>query len=202
MPQKKLRSINVLFLLMVVFYFISCSKKDATPTPPPPVDPCAGKVITVTATSTAAAPCGGNNGTVTVTATGSTGFTYKLNSTGAYQPSGVFHDVSAATYTVFAKDAAGCENSNSVTVAASGTAGALFTAVKSLIIDKCKSCHNASNANGGVSYDVDCNIVSKASRINQRAVVEGTMPLGGPQLTQAEKDIITNWINAGAKFTD
>jgi uncharacterized membrane protein len=136
-----------------------------------------------------------------VSATGSTSFTYKLNSGGVYQSSGAFSNVAAGDYTVFAKDGAGCEKSTTVTVAGGGTAGPLFTAVKNLVVAKCQTCHNNSLANGGMNFAVECNIVKSKDRIKVRAVDEGTMPQTGP-LTQAEKDIITAWITGGAGYTN
>lgn len=82
-----------------------------------------------------------------------------------------------------------------------GTAGPLFTTVKNLVADKCLSCHNSSNSNGGMSWSDECNIVAKKDRIKQRAVVEGTMPQTG-ELSQTDKDKITAWLNAGGRYTD
>ncbi len=188
-----------LFLFVSAAYFISCSK-ESNPAPPPS-DPCAGKTIVITATPTSSVPCG-NTGTIDVSATGSTGFTFKLNSTGTYQASGTFTNVSAGTYTIFAKDAGGCEKSKSVTVSPSGAAGPLFTAVKNLMAGTCQPCHNNSVQNGGKNWAVDCNIVQFQARIKVRAVDEGTMPQGGPELTPTQKAVITNWINAGGRYTD
>lgn len=200
MRHSKFISVSFLLVFSAALFFISCSKKESVPAPPP-VDPCAGKTIIVSSVPAAATPCG-DNGSITASATGSAGFTYKLNSGGTYQSSGLFSNVSAGTYTVFAKDAAGCEKSTAVTVAAPGSAGVLFTAVKNLMTTKCQlSCHNNTVQNGGMNWAVDCNIVQFKNRIKVRAVDEGTMPQSGP-LPQSEKDIITNWINAGGKFTD
>ena len=174
---------------------VSCSKKDSNPT-----DPCAGKTITITPTVVDATACSAG-GSITIAAAGSTGFNYKLNSGGVYQSSNVFNNVSAGTYTVFVKDGAGCEKSTAVTVNSAGTAGTLFAAVKNLISSKCQSCHNNTIQNGGMNWAVDCNIVTHKSNIKNRAVDLGTMPPTGP-LSQAEKDVITNWITAGGKFTD
>ena len=201
MSSKKFASFSIIIMWVVSTYFISCSKKDSTPnTPPPPSDVCANKTIVVTATPTASTACN-SNGTVAVTASGSTGFTYKLNNGGTYQGSATFSNVAPGTYTVFAKDAAGCEKSTSATVSSSGVAGSLFTNVRNLMTARCQSCHNNTVQNGGMNWEVDCNIVTNQVRIKVRAVTEGTMPPTGP-LSQADKDIITNWINAGGKFTD
>ena len=178
---------------MLIF---SCSKKDSNPVP---AGPCAGKTIVITPAVVDAVTCG--TGSITVAATGSTGFTYKLNSTGIYQSATAFNSVAAGTYTVFAKDGDGCEKSISVTVNSTGTAGPLFTAVKDLISSKCLSCHNNTNQQGTMNWAVDCNIVTYKSNIKNRAVDLGTMPPTGP-LTDAEKAVITDWITAGGNYTN
>ena len=157
--------------------------------------------ITVNASTVAAAKCS-NNGTATVNASGSTGFTYKLNAGGTYQASNIFTALASGNYTLFAKDGFGCENSVAATVSTNNTAGPLFTNVKNLLASRCVSCHSGPSPAGGRDFTQDCQIVTFSDRINQRAVVIGDMPQGGPMLTPAEKAIITNWITAGAKFTD
>lgn len=162
-------------------------------------DPCAGKTITVSATPTASEPCSGT-GTVSISAAGSTGFTYKLNAGGTFQSAPNFSNVAAGTYTVFARDNAGCEKTATVTVGAL-PAGSLFTSVKSLLQAKCGTCH-ISATNGGANFGTDCNIVTLKDRIKVRAVDTGDMPQGGPQLTTAEKKIITDWITAGGRVSN
>lgn len=185
----------------IISNFSACSKSDPAPAvPPAPTDPCTGKTIVITPLPTAAVPCGAG-GTISVTATGSTGFSYKLNTGGTYQAAGTFSNVAAGDYTLFAKDGAGCEKSVAVTVPASVTAGAQFSAVKSLVASKCQSCHNNTLANGGMNFQVECNIISNKTRIKVRAVDEGTMPQTGP-LTAAEKNIISTWITGGGGYAN
>ncbi|MFZ4770683.1 MAG: hypothetical protein ACOYLO_10940 [Ferruginibacter sp.] len=184
-------------VIIALLYLNSCSKSSPDPSP---TDPCAGKTITITATGTASSGCA-SNGSISVSATGSTGFTFKLNSGGAYQASGSFTNVSPGAYTVYAKDAAGCEKTSTVSVTA-GTKGPLFTLVRNLVTAKCQSCHNSSIQNGSMNWESDCNIVTNQARIKVRAVDEGTMPTGGPSLTVSEKAVITNWITAGGRLTD
>lgn len=186
-------------LFIAAAYFISCSKESNPPGPP--ADPCDGKTIEITATATPSSPCG-NSGSVTASATGSTGFRFKLNSSGTYQSSGVFNNVSAGAHTIFVRDAAGCEKTKAVTVEAAGTAGPLFTAVKNLMSVTCQPCHNNTNQNGGMNWQNQCNIIQHQNRIKVRAVDQGTMPQGGPELTPTQKAVITNWINAGGRFED
>lgn len=183
----------------MVFQFYSCKKSDPTPAPTP-VDPCSGKTITVTATPISTTGCG-NDGKIQVSASGSTGFTFKLNASGTYQSTAVFNNITPGTYTVFAKDTDGCEKTASVTVSA-GVKGPLFTQVRNLMTVKCQPCHNNTVQNGSMNWEVDCNIVANQARIKVRAVDEGTMPAGGPSLTTTEKAIITDWINGGGKLTD
>lgn len=188
---------------LMLINITSCSKdKDSgsNPVTSPPTGACDGKTIVLTATATGGQPCGGNNGSISASATGSTGFTYKLNSGGTYQASGDF-SVAPGNYTVFAKDADGCEKSTSVTVG-TAAAGPLFTNVKNLIASRCQSCHNPSNLNGGKNWADQCNIIQSQDRIKVRAVDEGTMPQGGPELTASEKKIITDWINAGGAYNN
>jgi hypothetical protein len=196
MNKSILNGIGLFSLIIVSINFASCSK--SSPGTPPVTDVCAGKTIFITPTATATATCG-TDGKIDVAATGSTGFVYKLGSTGTYGSSASFKDLAAGDYTVFVKDGAGCEKTATVTVPSTGAAGAKFSAVKTLMTAKCQSCHNNSVANGGMNWTVDCNIVKYSARINARAVVDGTMPPTGP-LTQSEKDIITAWINAGAAY--
>ncbi len=187
----------VLFLLLLT----GCSK-DGNNTP---TDPCSGVTITVSGTTTNPA-AGASNGSINAMATGANGFTYSLNN-GAFQGSGLFNNLAAGNYTVTAKSAAGCTGSASFTLTTvtpcSGTPGPLFTAVKSLVQTNCVSCHNATNASGGVNLSTDCAIVSAKDRINARAV-QGTpspMPTSG-LLPATERQKITNWINAGGRLTD
>lgn len=179
---------------------VSCSK--SSPDPLPPVnDLCAGKTIVITAAAPPISGCS-NTGTLTVSATGSTGFTYKLGTAGAYGASGNFANLVPGAYTVFAKDGDGCEQSQQVTITSNSTAGAKFTAVKNLLTARCQTCHNRDNAQGGMNWSVDCNIVQFKDRIKVRAVDIGDMPQNGPMLTAGEKAIITDWITAGGQLSN
>jgi uncharacterized membrane protein len=195
--MKKLIGLFTIMVIAVSSLIISCSKGGGDN---PPSDPCAGVTINLTATPTDASACL-SNGSIVASATGSTGFTYSINGT-TFQASGTFNNVAAGSFTVTAKDANGCTKTANVTVGAgAGTAGPLFSAVKALMQANCQSCHNNTTANGGMNWTVDCNIVANKDRIKVRAVDLGTMPPTGP-LAQSEKDKITDWINAGGRFTD
>jgi hypothetical protein len=171
------------------------------------LDPCSGITVTVTATKTDASP-NQNNGSITATATGGTGFTYNING-GAYQASNVFSVLAAGTFTVGVKDANGCTKTASAVVG-TASSGPLFAQMRNLISTRCNGsgCHigNGQNA-AGYNFDNDCNIVSKWSQINNTCVIYAQgwvkMPKSPqPFFTAAEKQIVTNWITAGHRYTD
>src|SRR4051812_36015041 len=83
----------------------------------------------------------------------------------------------------------------------SGQAGPLFIAARLVITQNCIRCHNNSIMNGGMNWTVDCNIVTFSARIKTRAIVEGSMPPGGA-LSQADKDKLNAWLNAGALISN
>ncbi|WP_301921748.1 hypothetical protein [Ferruginibacter sp.] len=146
MIKRICNGLGLFALIIIVINFASCSK--SSPGTTPATDVCAGKTIVITPSVTASTSCI-SDGSIEVSVTGSTGFTYKLNSTGTYGASAKFTDLAAGTYTIFVKDAAGCEKSVTATVTSGGIAGPKFTAVKTLMASKCQSCHNSTVANGG-----------------------------------------------------
>lgn len=84
-----------------------------------------------------------------------------------------------------------------------GQAGPLYTAVKSMMASNCSSCHTGNNGTGGKDLTTDCNIVSSKDRIKARGV-DGSpsfMPQGS-QLSASDKKKITDWVNAGGRFSD
>lgn len=94
-------------------------------------------------------------------------------------------------------------SSNDCATLTAGQAGPLYSAVKSLLSANCSSCHTGSNSTGGKDLTTDCNIVTSKDRIKARAV-DGSpsfMPQGG-QLSAADKKKITDWVNAGGRFSD
>lgn len=169
------------------------------------INVCNGVNITVSAVSTSATPCvTPNNGTITITAAGSTGLTYSIDGTN-FQASNVFSAVAGGNYTITVKNANGCSQTASTTVAATA-AGTRFAAVKQIIQSNCISCHGSLNPSGNRNFSVDCNIVSSGGNIKARAVDQaGTatqMPPNAPALSLADRQAITDWISAGGKYTD
>lgn len=120
---------SFIFTFVVLFY--SCSKHGDA------LDPCAGKNITITATTTDAVETT-NDGTIAVSASGSSGFTYSING-GAYVTDSVFSNLAPGTYNVVAKDEEGCTGQASFTVnSADACAGKNFVFTPSSAdADKC-----------------------------------------------------------------
>ncbi len=165
-------------------------------------NPCSGVTITVSPVITGNRPCEPNNGSVAVTGSGGTGpYTFSLNG-GAFQSSNSFTGLAAIAHTITAKDANGCTGSINATVS-NQSAGPLFLAIKNLVNNNCVGCHNGATSEGGMNFSVDCNIVNFKDRIRQRAVnaSPSAMPPTG-LLPSSEQAKITNWINAGGRFTD
>ena len=166
-------------------------------------NPCAGVTITVSNVVVGTTPCQTNNGSITATAAGGFGpYTYSLNN-GSYQASNLFANLGAGTYTVQARDANSCNGSSGNTVLSNRPAGPLFNDVKAVLQANCVSCHNNTQQEGGMNWMVDCNIVANKDRIKARAVdaTPSSMPPTG-LLPLSERQKITNWINAGGRFTD
>jgi uncharacterized membrane protein len=78
------------------------------------------------------------------------------------------------------------------------TVSGTFTKVKSIMTSKCNTsgCHNAASAAGGTVLETFDQVKAKATRINQRAIVEKTMPPNGA-LSSEEIAILTCWISSG-----
>ncbi len=72
------------------------------------------------------------------------------------------------------------------------------TDVGPLIQSKCATagCHDAGGSAGGAVLETYTQISALAARINQRCVIEKTMPPGGP-LSTSEIAIISCWISSG-----
>ena len=170
------------------------------------INACNGVAITVSNATTTATPCTTPvNGTITVTAAGSTGLTYSINGT-TFQASNVFSSVAAGNYTVTVKDANGCTQTATTTVAPTA-AGPLFTAVKQLIQNNCVVCHSGTAAAAGKDWSVDCYVVANQSLIKTRAVDQAGTSSQMPQppnaaLSVADRQKITDWINAGGNYSN
>lgn len=163
---------------------------------------CPGATISISATVTGNRLCDVNNGSIVATGSGGVSpYTFNING-GAFQFSNTFPGLGAGSFTIGTKDANGCTGTSVVAVG-NLSAGPLFVVVKNLLQAECQSCHNSVVSEGGMNWEVDCNIVFFKDRIRERAVLANpsSMPPTGV-LPASERAKITNWINAGGRFTD
>lgn len=196
--MKTLKFSETMFPLAMLFLLagLSCSKDGGSG----PSDPCASFNVTLNATATNTNACV-NNGSITVTANGASNVTFSIDGT-TFQASNVFNNVAKGNYTVTVKNASNCIKTTSVTVNENNaTPGPLFAAAKQVIQANCVSCHQPGGQQPNPDWTKDCNIVANAAAIKTNAVENGTMPPTGP-LSQADKDKLTAWLNAGAEITD
>ena len=73
------------------------------------------------------------------------------------------------------------------------------TAISPLMQSKCSysGCHDAATGAGNAVLETYAQISAKAGRINQRCVIDRTMPTGTP-LSASEVASIKCWVDAGA----
>ena len=83
--------------------------------------------------------------------------------------------------------------------AAAVPAPATFAQVQGIVKERCSLCHNAQLANKGVRLDAPDQILAHAPQMYQQAVVLKAMPLNNAtQITDAERDVLRRWYEAGA----
>ena len=75
-----------------------------------------------------------------------------------------------------------------------------FAQVQAIVKQRCSLCHNAQLANKGVRLDAPDQILAHAPQMYQQAVVLKAMPLNNAtQITDAERAVLKQWYEAGAK---
>lgn len=140
---------------------------------------------------------------ITATPAGGTAsYTFSLNG-GAFQASNIFSNLAEGNYSVTARDVNGCTGVSGNSAVNNLPAGPLFSAVRTVLQNNCVSCHNNVQAEGGMNWTIDCNIVGFKDRIKARAVDgnPSAMPPSG-LLPASERQKIRDWINAGGRFTN
>jgi hypothetical protein len=140
------------------------------------------------------ADCGTASGAITVTPNGGQPpYQYRLNE-GAFGSESRFSSLANGTYTVTARDAGGCEVSQTVPVGS----GVSFAGIKTIISTNCavSGCHA-----GSISPDLrtDAAIRAQAARIQARTSSQ-TMPprSSGSSLTDDQIAQISCWVQDGA----
>ncbi len=77
-----------------------------------------------------------------------------------------------------------------------------FAEVQRVIDQRCVPCHNASLANKGVALDSAEGISRHAAAVMQQAVLQRQMPLNNATgISEAERDLLRRWFEAGATTT-
>ena len=181
--------------------FLSCNKND-NPLP----DPCLGVSYDIQYFKTESVGAS-NNGTITITSPVGDTLSYQLNSA-AFQSSPIFSNLAAGDYRIIVKNLKGCTDTTTISIYNYGPKYAL---VKQLIAGTggiggyCGPCHLDGAVNGGKNFDTDASIVASWDRIKARAV-DGN-PSFMPQtpnspLTLADRQKITDWVNAGHRQSD
>jgi uncharacterized protein (DUF2141 family) len=134
-------------------------------------NPCTGVTITINTTQTSPTT-GQNNGSITVSASPNGTYTYNINN-GAYQPSNIFNNLAAGTYTIKAKNSIGCESSaSSVTLTAIDPCSGINIVLTptTSFADLCPTVNNGSitlTASGstGFTYSKDGGTTFQASNV-------------------------------------
>ena len=69
-----------------------------------------------------------------------------------------------------------------------------------MITQRCVMCHNEGLANKGVMLHTPALVVQHAKQVYQQASLLKAMPLNNAtQMTEAERELIGRWVEAGAK---
>lgn len=75
-----------------------------------------------------------------------------------------------------------------------------YAEVQKVLNERCVMCHSAAMANKGVQLDTPEHVKAHAQAAYQQSVVLKTMPLSNAtQMTDAERDLLKRWFEAGAK---
>jgi uncharacterized membrane protein len=86
-----------------------------------------------------------------------------------------------------------------VAPAAAAAAAPTFAQVQGIVKERCSLCHNAQLANKGIRLDAPDMILANAPQMYQQAVVLKAMPLNNAtQITEAERNVLKRWYEAGA----
>ncbi|MGB3008045.1 MAG: hypothetical protein WBC06_16140 [Chitinophagaceae bacterium] len=191
---------GILLITAVFTIFSACNKSDSPPAP----DPCLGVSYNVQFFKTESIGTA-NNGTISISFPIGDTITYQLGS-GTFQASPNFSNLAPGNYVLTVKNQKGCTDTAQITILNYGPKYAL---VKQLINGNgsgyCGPCHLSGGNSGGKNFDTDASIISSWDRIKARAVdgIPSFMPAApNSQLTNPDKQKITDWVNAGHRQSD
>ena len=185
-----LKLIPICLVLTGIIFLFSCNKNNGTV-----FNPCANTHYNITHSKTESIGSL-NNGTITISSPQSDTLSYQLNN-GSFQSSWYFTGLAPGNYVVTIRNQKGCTDTTQVTIL---NYGPKFAAVKQLVLGYCGPCHLGGTVNGGMNFDTDASIVANKARIKIRAVdgLPSFMPEApNSPLSAADKQKITDWINAG-----
>ena len=137
--------------------------------------------------------CLNDTGTITVTASGGDGnYSYKIGSN-PFQTSNSFSNIGSGNHLVSVSDGEGCEATRSVFIANSTS---LETDIMPIIQANCalSGCHISARS---PTLNSKIQVISNANAIKS-ATESRSMPIGR-SLTQDQIDLISCWVEAGAK---
>lgn len=154
--------------------------------------------VFITAIMSDPATCGESDATIRVIASSEDGILqYKLDD-GNFQSSNTFSNLGAGTYNVTVQDGSGCEISREEQIL---TGTSLNNEILPLLELNCAvaNCHNGDNGTSR-NWTVAENVINSATRIKERTQAGEMPPPGsGQSLTAAEIELISCWVNDGAK---
>lgn len=110
----------------------------------------------------------------------------------------VFISILIVTFSGCYYDKAEILYGSGTTTSCSSISAKFSTDIKPIMQNKCATagCHDAAGSAGGTVLETYAQIAAKAGRINQRCLVEKTMPTGGP-LLPTELASLKCWIDSG-----
>lgn len=194
--------LSLLVTGITLILLAACNKKDTPVTP----DPCTGVNYTIDYFKTEAIGTA-NNGTIIINSPAGDTITYKIGS-GSYQSSNSFTNLAPGNYVITVKNQKGCTDTAQITIL---NYGPKYAQVKFLIAGTngfggyCGPCHLNGGNSGTKNFDTDASIIASWDRIKARAVdnTPTQMPeLPNAPLQPADKQKITDWVNAGHRMSD
>jgi hypothetical protein len=203
MNRTKLPFIKVaLAIIFIAFIIDACSKGGDDP----PADPCANVNITISAAATDAST-GQPNGSITATASGSSGFTYRLNN-GTFQSSGTFNNLAAGTYSITAKDANGCQETQSVDVEETDACAGKTITVTPTVTQESDNCSNTgiisvtATGGNGFTYSIDNGAFQASNTFNGISAGNHTITAKDDAGCSSSAVVTVETPEAGARFAE
>jgi hypothetical protein len=178
------------YILCCCCILLSCKKQQAA------ICSLPSSIMVVTSASH---PCNAT-GTIAIN-NNNHNFLYKLNN-GAYEQSNFFTAAKAGENTITLLQQNVCGTSKTIFVD-TVKPGIQFTTVARLLAVNCSYCHSGNNPQAGLNWLNPCDILQYWDRIKARAVDATPTPMPPTGILPAiERNIITNWINAGHTYSN